>query len=436
MPVEMPPDYARSRPLAAAASTVGVCILAAGIAKRLEPISAVIAKPAFPLGGRVPIAELWVRKFVDGGIPTMAMNLHRVPGSVQDHFGDGRRFLADITYVYEDAPSGTLGGAIKMLRALQARGLQPRRVFIPSGDIVSAVETADLERMLHEHVSRGAVFTMMLAPVPWDRRADFGTVVLEGTRPGSDIGPGTFARVVDFLEKDPASPSNENNASNYLVETSLLLELEGHLTEARTDVRDPCYDFGKHVLQGIAGAVPHLGGLTRYKNDLYGFEPGRLWFDVGNKRDYLAVNHAVTERRLPLDLPYAKYPWGWLGDDVEVDFNGVRIVPPVVIGHRCRIGAGAEIGPHAVLGDGWVVRPGARVRDAVLWPHYDYPSTPGGAPRRSGTVREIREGVRVETAIAVGGVIAADVRAQTVDVMPDGTLDVRDIDWVPAGERA
>lgn len=436
MPVEMPPDYARSRPLARQSPLVGVCMLAAGVARRLEPISAVIAKPAFPLGGRVPLAELWVRKFVDAGITSMAMNLHRVPDSIQGYFGDGRRFLADITYVYEDAPSGTLGGALKMLKALRARGLNPERVFIPSGDIVSGIETADLERMLYEHSRRGAAFTMMLAPVPWERRADFGTVVLEGTSPGSDIMPRTFARVLDFLEKDPRSPSNENNGSNYLVETSLLLELEDYLTEARTDVSEPCYDFGKHVLQGIVGGVPHLGGLTRYKNDVYGYEPGRLWFDVGNKRDYLAVNRAVTDRTLTVDLPYAQYPWGWLGEDVDIDVNDVRIVPPVVIGNRCTIGAGAEIGPHVVLGDGWVVSAGAKIRDAVLWPHYNYSLTPTSAPRRSAKIREIREGVQVETAIIVGGVISTNVQAQTVDVRPDGTLDVRSIDWLPAGERA
>ena len=57
---------------------VGVCILAAGIAKRLEPISGIISKPAFPLGGRVPIVELWVRKFVANGFSKIIMNLHRV----------------------------------------------------------------------------------------------------------------------------------------------------------------------------------------------------------------------------------------------------------------------------------------------------------------------------------------------------------------------
>jgi NDP-sugar pyrophosphorylase family protein len=100
---------------------VGVCILAAGIAKRLEPISAIIAKPAFPLGGRIAIAELWVRKFVEAGLTKIAMNLHRVPESIRGHFGSGEKFGAEITYVDEASPSGTLGGALKMVRALQKK---------------------------------------------------------------------------------------------------------------------------------------------------------------------------------------------------------------------------------------------------------------------------------------------------------------------------
>lgn len=237
------------------------------------------------------------------------------------------------------------------------------------------------------------------------------------------------------MEKDPRSPSNENNGSNYLIETSLLDELEPYLTEAHNSIDEPCYDFGKHVLMGIAGRVPHLSFLTRYNNDVYGYEPGQLWFDVGNKRDYLSVNRAVLEGKLTIDLPYVRYPWGWLGEDVDMDFNDVRIIPPVVIGSRCAIGPGAEIGPNVVLGDGWVVFNDARIRDAVLWPHYNYRSTPTGHLRRSGRIREIREGVHVENAILVGGVISSDVLEQTVDVLEDGTLNVKNIDWVPTGDR-
>jgi NDP-sugar pyrophosphorylase family protein len=436
MTIEMGETYRTSRALRGQAQRCGVCILAAGLAKRLEPISEVIAKPAFPLGGQIPIAELWVRKFVDAGLPNIAMNLHRVPESIRGYFGDGRRFLADLTYVYEETPTGTLGGAIQMVKALHRQGFQPERVFIPSGDIVSNVGPEHLERMIAAHIRAGAVATLMLAPVPWDRLADFGTAILEGIPPGTEVGPGTFARILDFREKEADSPSNENNASNYLIDTDFLLSLEPHLTPAQPGQPEPFYDFGKHVFMGIVGKVPHLGFLRQYGDRLFGYEPGTLWFDIGNKRDYLEVNKAVLNRQIPVTFPYNEYPWGWMGENVEIDFNRVTIRPPVVIGHHCTIFPGAEIGPNVVLGDGWTCHKRARIKDAVLWPHYDFGGSTNGQSPRISRIREVREDVSIDTAIVVAGIIATDVHAQTVDALPEGELDVREIDWVPTGTRA
>src|SRR5262249_4890294 len=150
--------------------------------------------------------------------------------------------------------------------------------------------------------------------------------------------------------------------------TSLLEEMEAHLTPLELRTSTPCNDFGKHVLMGIAGRVPHLGFLARHKGNLYGYEPGKPWYDVGNKRDYLAVNATVLDGQIDVPLPYARYPWGWLGDDVDIDFARTTVRAPVIIGSGCRIAPGAEIGPHAVLGDGWTLGRGAKVRNAVLWP--------------------------------------------------------------------
>jgi NDP-sugar pyrophosphorylase family protein len=410
--------------------------LAAGLGKRLEPISDLLAKPAFPLAGRTPIVELWVRKFVDAGLSGLAMNLHRVPESIRGHFGDGKRFLADITYVDEGTPTGTLGGAIKMVRALQRQGFSPSRVFIPSGDIVSTVNLQQLEMMMEFHVRQGAAVTMMLAPIPWDRRGDFGTVVLDGIAAGQLVSPGTYARVLDFREKDPRSPSNENNASNYLVETSFLLELEPYLTAADPDLESPCYDFGKHVFMGMKGQASHLGFLTRYSDVLFGFEPGSLWFDVGNKRDYLEVNKAVLNQHIPLNIAYKEYPWGWMGEEVEMDLNRVTIRPPVIIGDGCTILPGAEIGPNVVLGDGWTCHRRSKIKEAVLWRHHPYADLDGDLTPRLNRLREVGQGVTVDTAIIVGGIISRDVRGETVDVLPDGTLNVRSLDWLPASVRA
>jgi NDP-sugar pyrophosphorylase family protein len=409
---------------------IGVCILAAGIAKRLEPISAIIAKPAFPLGGRTPIAELWVRRFVESGLTKMAMNLHRVPQSIRGYFRSGEAFGADIVYVDEESPSGTLGGALKMVRALQKTGFYPERVFIPSGDIVSAIGTEELETMLGHHLERKAAFSLMLAPIPWERRNDFGTVLLEGIAPNQDVAPGTFARVLEFLEKNPSSPSNENNASNYLVETDFLLQLEPYLTEAKLGIEKPCYDFGKHVLMGITGAVPHLGFLAQRKNDFYGYEPGKGWFDVGNKRDYLEVNRAALKGDIALDLPYQKTDWGWLGKGVQMTASRVTIKPPVVIGDGCQIADGAELGPDAVIGDGWKIGVAAKISRAVLWPRYRYTEPV------IEYMLEVADGASIDTAIVVGGRVTGEVEGKTVRPMADGTCQITDLDWVPSGDRA
>lgn len=414
----------------------GVCILAAGVAKRLEPISNIISKPAFPLGGKLPIVELWVRKFVNAGFKKISMNLHRVPESVSEYFKDGKKFLAEITYVYEDKPSGTLGGAIKMLKSLGEYGFKPERVFIPSGDIVSGIKVEQLKEMLYLHKKHGAVITMMLSPIPWERRKDFGTVIVDGYKDSNKVDSGTYCKVIDFLEKDPKSPSNLNNASNYIVESDFLLELEPYLTEAKVGIGNSCYDFGKHVFMGIKGKVRHLEFLTKRKDDIYGYKPGAIWYDIGNKRDYLAVNEAVLQQKIHIDLPYYKYPWGWMGTDVEIDFNKVKINSPIVIGHNCTIFPETEIGPNVVLGDGWVVHRKAKLKNAVLWPHYDYNNKSSNdlTPKIS-RIREIREGIIIEDSIIVGGIITADIKEKTVDVLCNGELNIRNIDYVPEGQR-
>jgi NDP-sugar pyrophosphorylase family protein len=181
--------------------------------------------------------------------------------------------------------------------------------------------------------------------------------------------------------------------------------------------------------------LPHLGLLTRYGDRLFGYEPGALWFDVGNKRDYLDVNAAALNRTLRLPVAYHEYPWGWMGEQVDIDFGRVVIRAPVVIGHGCTVRPGSEIGPNVVLGDGWMCHKGAQIRDAVLWKHYARDGSTDGRASLD-DAREIRENVVVDTAIVVRGVISRDIHGQTVDALPDGTLDIRSLDWVPGGIRA
>src|SRR5688500_19426801 len=104
------------------AKNLKCAILAAGLGKRLEPLTARhLPKPLFPLGGKTPLAEIWVRRMVEAGITDISMNLCVLAETIERHFGDGSRFRANITYVKEKTPSGTLGGVCKQALGRDAK---------------------------------------------------------------------------------------------------------------------------------------------------------------------------------------------------------------------------------------------------------------------------------------------------------------------------
>jgi NDP-sugar pyrophosphorylase family protein len=416
----------------------------------MEPLSAsYLPKPLFPLGGKTPMAEVWLRTLVESGIRDVSMNVSVLSRTVRRHFGDGSKFGARVDYVFEEFPSGTLGGVCKLALGRDAKPLpstggppsiEPFRgstVVAPSGDIVTNFGPEQLEEMYSIHKRTGAAFTMVLVPIPWGRRKDFGTVILGAQeRPGGPVSG--FGRITDFFEKDPDSPSNLNNASIYMIEMELLKVLDGLRTEARVDVEDPFYDFGKHVFPALLGRSRRESVGERFP--LWGVQYDGLWFDVGQKRDYITVNERLLDGQLNVPLPYEKTARGYLGANVEIDFSKVTIEPPVVIGNDCVVEPGASLGPYAVVGDGWHIGKGARVSRSVLWERYPYYDEEGretdAAARESVDKHLIHGGVTVERSIIAGGEVTSDVIEKTVDVGNDGSLRVLPIDYVPEGPRA
>jgi len=413
-------------------------ILAAGLGRRLDPLTAYhLPKPMFPLGGKVPISEIWVRRLIECGITDVSLNLCVLAPTIRRHFGSGVKFGADVTYVEEQTPTGTFGGICKMALGSKAKLLPTdsghetlaeftgSTVIAPSGDIVTNFGSELLQEMYHIHRRAGAALTMVLTPIPPERRKDFGTVILDAPQALSG-SISLSGRITNFVEKDPESPSCLNNASIYMIETELLRNLDPYRTEARVDVIDPFYDFGKHVFPAMLGRLPHV--KLPKDHVLWGIQYDGPWFDVGNKRDYLDVNKQVLDGVVKVPLTYEKFPWGYLGANVSIDFSRVTIKPPVVIGNNCTIQPGAIIGPYAVIGDGWVVESGAEISNSVLWERY--------ATNEVEDPHQVRAGIRVHESILTGGSIAAGVSASTVDVREDGQTVVLPIDYAPSEARA
>lgn len=433
-----------------AADKLRFAILAAGLGKRMSPLTVHhIPKPMFPLAGAVPILETWVRKSLACGITDVSMNLSVLGKSIKDHFADGAKFGAKIQYVEEDVPSGTLGAVCKQALGKNAKEVRQNEkslemdefkgttIIAPSGDIVTDLSPDSLEEIYEIHRQKGAALTMLLAPIPWDKRGECGTVELAS--PETKNAPiSKSGRISNFREKDPDSPSNLNNASVYFIEMDFLKALDPLRTEAEVQVSEPFYDFGKHVFPAMLHGLEYVNLSQDFV--LWGVEYDGLWFDVGRKRDYLDVNRLVLDGVLRQPVPYQQFPWGYMGSDVTIDFSTTRIIPPVLIGNGCTIMKDVTLGPHAIIGDDWTVEPGAAVSHSVLWRRYPYFTNANHEIQIEGfraiDKHEVAKGITIQDSIAVGGRIAVDVIGKVVDVLDDGRVEIFDIDWVPEGPRA
>jgi mannose-1-phosphate guanylyltransferase/phosphomannomutase len=429
---------------------IKITVLAAGLGKRMDPLTAHhLPKPMFPIGGSVPMAEMWVRRAIKSGIIDISMNLCVLSNTIKNYFKNGARFGANINYVEEDIPSGTLGGICKQALGKKAKQVLENEpipvigefkgttIIAPSGDIVTDFDAEMLETMYDIHKKKGAAFTMVLSPVPWEKRGEFGTVELES--PESVKGLiSKSGKIINFREKDPNSPSNLNNASIYMMEMELLKILDPLRTPADPDVVEPFYDFGKHVFPAMLGNLEYV----KLPKDfiLWGIQYDGLWYDVGRKRDYLHVNKSFLDGEFQLEIPYEKYPWGYLGTNTAIDFSKVTIVPPVVIGNNCIIAPETTLGPYTVIGDDWTIERKASISNSVLWKRYSYfPDNGEEIPvidRKVDDMHQVRRGVTIDECIIVGGTIENDLQEKTVDVLQDGRTEILPIDYVPGGKRA
>lgn len=135
-------------------------VLSGGEGARLRPLSFYIQKCMMPVGRRQkPVLEYVVRLFVYNKIPQILMLTGYKHEQIENYFGDGRRFGAEITYVLDDPNlQGTGGSLINAYRSglLSSSDL----LFIHYGDILSDI---DLRDTLSHHKESGNVATLAVA---------------------------------------------------------------------------------------------------------------------------------------------------------------------------------------------------------------------------------------------------------------------------------
>lgn len=96
-------------------------ILAAGLGKRMRPLTLTKPKPLLEVAG-VPLIEYHIRRLVDAGVKRIVINHAWLGEQIEAYLGRGERFGVEILYSREGEPLETAGGIRKALELLKRDG--------------------------------------------------------------------------------------------------------------------------------------------------------------------------------------------------------------------------------------------------------------------------------------------------------------------------
>ncbi len=285
------------------------------------------------------------------------------------HFGDGSALGLVLDYIVEDEPLGT-GGGIRNV----APALSEPDVLVFNGDVLSGLDPAEVVRA---HRATRADVTLHLVRVA-DPRA-FGCV------PTTADG-----RVLGFLEKTDAPPTDQINAG--------------------------CYVFRREVIDSIPAGRPvsvereTFPGLLAAGAHLHAYVDDSYWLDLGTPAAFVQGSADLVRGLAP--SPELPGPVGEAlllpGASVHVDAQvgggsvvgagcvveqGAQVFGSVLM-DRARVATGADL-QRSVLGAGAQVGAGTVIHDAVV-----------GDGAVVGAGCELREGLRVWPGVVLpdGGV--------------------------------
>ena len=300
-------------------------VLAEGEEEALRPLTCDVPKPMVRLCGR-PLMAYTLDLLERHGVRRARICTRYLPTRVEEGLGEQHRGVA-LSYQESDRDCGPAGNARQALLAL-ADGEET--VLVIRGDILTDI---DLTSALAFHKAAGAAATLVVTRVGDPREHAL-------------VDVGEDGRVTGLMDKPGWAQAATDTADTgvYILETDLL----------RTWPDDPQMDF-------LHGLFPQMikDGLP-----VYAYEDDGYWNDLRDIPSYLNAQRDILEGRVRTEL----HPADGVLTGGTKPTGSYSITPPVYIGADVRIGAGAQIGPFAVLDDGCHVGHNAKIRGSVLLP--------------------------------------------------------------------
>jgi glucose-1-phosphate thymidylyltransferase len=272
------------------------------------------------------MSQYVIEDLVEAGVTDIAIVLGNIyPEKVRDHYGDGTKFGAKVTYVHQGEPKG-IAQAVKLCEGF----VGDERFIVYLGD----------------NMIKGGIANF--ATKFGANKAD-AMVLLTQVRDPSRFGVARFdpsGKLVGLVEKPPEPPSNFALAGIYFLSPAIF-EIIAHLkpsprgeleiTDAIQVLLDKGFDVKYDVIQG-------------------------WWKDTGKPEDIIEANRLVLDEISSQQL-------GFVEDEASVQGRtsigrgssvrkGALVRGPVVIGENSAIEPSVYIGPYTSIGNNCAIKRG------------------------------------------------------------------------------
>jgi glucose-1-phosphate adenylyltransferase len=375
-------------------------LLAGGQGSRLGILTANMAKPAIPYGGKYRIIDFPLSNCTNSGIDVVGVLTQYQPLELNAYIGSGSPWDLDLSHggVYVLPPyvkgkqgewySGTANAIYQNIAFIEQ--FNPDYVAILSGDHIYKM---DYNAMLNYHIDIGADVTIAVREVPWEETSRFGIMNTD-----------EHNAIVEFEEKPLHAKSNKASMGVYMFTWETLRK---YLQE---DAATPgsSNDFGKNIIPNMLAD----------RQKLYAFDFDGYWKDVGTIESLWEANMDLLHMPMPIDLHDKK--WRIYGRNPGV---APHYIATGAVAKNCLITEGCEVYgrvEHSVLFAGVQVLEGASVIDSVVMP--------GAVIERGASVVRaiiaedavIGAGARVGEATGAIAVVGQNMRLTAGDVVKAG----------------
>jgi glucose-1-phosphate adenylyltransferase len=295
-------------------STLAI-ILGGGAGTRLYPLTASRSKPAVPIAGKYRLVDIPISNCINSNINRMFVLTQFNSASLNKHIKNTYHFSAFSTgfvdiLAAEQTPDnpgwyqGTADAVRQCMRHVQQHDAD--YVLILSGDQLYQM---DFQKMIDDHVQRGADISIATIPVGEREAPEFGILKSDEQ-----------SMITSFIEKpkkdilgdwvSDTGAEMQRMGRIYLASMGIYIFNRKLLQELLMEEHKDATDFGKEIIPSSIGKYK----VASYQYDGY-------WTDIGNIYSFFEANLALT----------AEIPDFNLFDNAKPVYTRARMLPPAKI---------------------------------------------------------------------------------------------------------